>query len=398
MAKIKYVKAYPLRSPRPGIRPDKPDHYLPYWEELAKAGVRSNYYFVLVEIGTDDGVVGWGESIVREVPTAHVEIINRLLAPIIVGEDPLAIEDLWQRMFSSLKTRGHFGGFFLEALSGIDIALWDIAGKVYSQPVYKLLGGPTRNKIKAYASSVFWNCMSKKNFQCVVDEVSRLVSQGYDQIKLKIGMEKMGLGKNMDVTLLKAIRDTVGYDFDLMVDANSAYSVGEALKIGSALERYEVLWFEEPLPLSNVEGYAELRRKLGVMIAGGESLFSKYDFIKFVNRRALDILQPDISRCGGITEFHKIAAICEAEELLIAPHTGLSGPGCRAATLHMATALPRNVFTTYEYMYKIDNPLVTEVSKGPIESFSEGYLKIPKGPGIGFEPDMKVVKERFLMH
>ncbi len=397
MAKISYVKAWPLASPRPGVKVDKPDHYLPYWRELAEAGVRANYYAVLVEIGTDDGLVGWGEAIVREVPTAHAEIINRLLAPIIVGEDPLATEDLWQKMFASLKTRGHFGGFFLEALSGVDIALWDLAGKILSLPTYKLLGGPTMDRIKAYASSVYWHYFGKTGPEAAAEEVARLVEQGHDQIKIKIGMEKMGLGKNMDAELLKAIRDRVGYDVDLMVDANSAYSVGEAVKIGRILERYEILWFEEPLPLSMVEGYSELRKKLDVMIAGGESLFSKFDFIKFFRKRALDIVQPDISRCGGITEFRKIAAMCEAEGLLLAPHVGLSGPGCRAATLHTVASMSREVFMTYEYMYKTDNPLVWELPKERLETFMDGYLPLPKGPGLGFEPNVDLMKKKFLV-
>lgn len=393
MVKIRYVKAWPLAADRPGVRPDRPDHYLPYWRELAEAGVRSKYYAVLVEIGTGDGLVGWGESIVRESPAAHVEIINGLLAPIIVGKDALAIENLWQMMYASLKTRGHFGGFFMEALSGIDLALWDIAGKHYSQPTYRLLGGPIRDRIKAYASSVYWHYLGKSGPEAAADEAERLVSMGHDQIKVKIGMEKMGLGKWSDRDLIRAIRDRVGYDVAIMVDANSAYSVGEAIRVGRMLERYEVLWFEEPLPLSMVDGYAELCRKLDIMIAGGESLFSIYDFQKFIKARGLNVVQPDIARCGGITGFRKIAALCEAEGLLIAPHIGLSGPGCRAGTLHMVTALPIDVFLTYEYMYKTDNPIAWELPKEVLERFSEGYLELPNGPGLGFEPKPDILEK-----
>jgi len=154
---------------------------------------------------------------------------------------------------------------------------------------------------------------------------------------------------------LRAIRDSLGYDLEVMVDANSAYSVGEAIRVGRILERYEVAWFEEPIPPYIVEGYRELRRKLGVMIAGGESLFTKYQFQDFIRRKALDVLQPDIARVG-VTEFVKIAYIAEAEGLYIAPHTGLSGPGCRAAAIYASAAIPRETFLTYEYMYKKRQP------------------------------------------
>ncbi len=393
MGKIAYVRAYPLAAERAGVSLDRPDHYLPYWRELALAGVRGKYYMLLVEVGSDDGYVGWGEGLVREAPTAHVEIVERLLAPIILGQDPLAIEELWQRMFAALKTRGHFGGYFIEALSGVDIALWDLAGKILGIPVHRMLRGPTFDRIKAYASSIYWHYMDKLSPDSVAKEVLRLSEQGFDQVKIKIGMEKMGVGGPSVQDVLKAVRDLVGYGVTIMVDANSAYSVNEAIRVGRVLERYEVLWFEEPLPPNNIEGYAELRRKLDVMIAGGESLFTKYQFMEYVRKRALDVLQPDIARVGGITEFMKVAAIAEAEGLLIAPHVGLSGPGCRAASLQASAALPREVFLTYEYMYKGDNALARELPRKPIEVFNRGYLEICKEPGTCFEPNRDAIKK-----
>ncbi len=392
-SKIKYVKAYPLAAERPGVSAERPDHYLPYWKELSAAGIRSKYYMLLVEIGSDDGLVGWGEALVREVPTAHLEIVERLLAPIILGQDPLAIEELWQRMFASLKTRGHFGGFFVEAISGVDIALWDLAGKTLGMPVHRLLRGPTSDRVKVYASSVYWHYMDKLSPESVAKEVLKLREQGLDLVKIKIGMEKIESGGPKVRDILKSVRDHAGYDVGIMVDANSAYNVNEAIRVGRDLERYEVIWFEEPLPPNNVEGYAELRRKLDVMIAGGESLFTKYQFMEYVRRKALDVLQPDIARVGGITEFVKIAAIAEAEGLFIAPHVGLSGPGCRAATLQVSAAIPREVFLSYEYMYKRDNPLARELPKQAVEVVDKGFIEVCKSPGICFEPDTAKVRE-----
>ncbi|MCX8186717.1 MAG: mandelate racemase/muconate lactonizing enzyme family protein [Sulfolobales archaeon] len=393
---IKYVKAYPLVAERPGLSTDKPDHYLPYWKELSAAGVRGKYYMVLVEVGTDDGFVGWGEALVREVPTAHEEIIEKLLSRVIVGHDPLAIEELWQRMFASLKTRGHFGGYFVEALSGVDIALWDLVGKLLKLPVHKLLRGPTSDRIKAYASSIYWHYMDKLSPDAVAKEVMKLRNDGFEQVKIKIGMEKIASGGPTVKDVLKAVRDVAGYDVGIMVDANSAYNVNEAIRVGRVLERYEVIWFEEPLPPNNVEGYSELRRKLDVMIAGGESLFTKFQFMEYVRRKALDVLQPDIARVGGITEFMKVVAIAEAEGLLIAPHVGLSGPGCRAASIQVSASVPREVFLSYEYMYKGDNALAKELPTHPVETTSKGYIEVCKQPGLCFEPSKDAIS-KFLL-
>jgi D-arabinonate dehydratase/D-galactarolactone cycloisomerase len=385
------VKTYPLAVARPGVSVERPDHYLPYWRELAEAGVRKYYYSLIVEVISSDGVSGYGEAIVREVPTAHKEIIEKLLKPIVINQDPLAVEDLWQRMFASLKTRGHFAGYFIEALAGVDMALWDLMGKILGLPIYRILRGPTMDRLKAYASSVYWHYLKGFSDKDFLDEISNLVNQGFDQIKIKIGWEKLVKIKDFSIErVLRSIRDNVGYDLDIMVDANSAYSIGEALKVGRILERYEVLWFEEPVPPYMIEGYKELKKKLGVMIAGGESLFTKYQFLEFIRRKAIDVLQPDIARTG-ISEFIKIAYLAESEGLYIAPHTGLSGPGCRAATIYTSAALPREVFLTYEYMYKRDNPLAEEVPIKSIENVEKGYVIVPKEIGIGFEPNKEVL-------
>lgn len=390
------IETYPLSVARPGVDIHKPDHYLPYWRELAEAGVRRNFYSLIVKITSSEGISGYGEAIVREVPTAHKEIIDRLLKPIIINQDPLAIEDLWQRMFASLKTRGHIAGYFIEAIAGVDMALWDLMGKILGLPIYRILRGPTMDKLKAYASSIYWHYLKGFSEKDFLDEIYSLIDNGFDQIKIKIGLEKLVKIKGFSIEkIMRTIRDNIGYDLEIMVDANSAYSVGEAIKIGRILERYEITWFEEPIPPYMVEGYREIKKRLGVMIAGGESLFTKYQFQEFIRRRALDILQPDIARVG-VSEFIKIAHLAETEGLFIAPHVGLSGPGCRAATIYASASIPREIFLTYEYMYKRDNPLVEEIPAKPIEIIEKGYIMIPKEPGIGFEPKREAIN-KFLL-
>jgi len=394
--KVTNVKSYPLVAPRLGVSPDKPDHYLPYWKELSAAGVRSKYYCCMVRITTDERITGYGESLVREVPEAHALIIERLLKNIVVGKDPTRVRELWEIMFSSLQTRGHYGGYFVEALSGVDAALWDIVGKIEKAPIYKILGGPTSGRIKAYASSIYWHYLDKSGPEAVAKEAVRLVEAGHDQIKLKIGISKMGGGKDADVKLVKATRDAVGDEVDLMVDANSAFTFDEALKLGRAFEKLGVLWFEEPIPSHDIDGYIKLAKALDIKIAGGESLFSSYTFHDFITKGGFDVAQPNLSRCGGITEYMRIAELCEEHGVMLAPHVGLSGPGARAAAIHAAAATPKKVFLTYEYMYKQDNPLVTQLLAEPLEHFSHGHLGLPRNPGLGMTLNTREM-EKFLV-
>ncbi len=379
--KIKDVKALPLRAPRPEAGRESPDHFLPYWESLSKAGVRSHYVSCFVQITTDEGITGIGECTVREVPEAHAAIIEKLLKPIVRGEDPFSVEVLWERMFAALRTRGHSEGYFVEAISGVDIALWDIMGKATNLPVHKLLGGAHSDKVKAYASSIFFG--KPEN---VAKEARALVANGHDQMKLKIGLGEP------DIENVKAIRDAVGYDVDLMVDANSAFNRQSAIRIGRKLERYEVFWFEEPVPPDDIEGYIEVSRALDIPICGSESLFGRYNYRDLISKKAVDFVQPNIARCGGITECRKIAAIAEAFNTPFTPHNGLSGAGCRAATLQFVSTLPRELFLTYEFMYR-PTGLGNEILKKPLEKFKNGYLELPKKPGLGIELSDTVISK-----
>jgi L-alanine-DL-glutamate epimerase-like enolase superfamily enzyme len=377
--KITNIETYVLRTPRPETGKVTADSFLPYWTHLTKAGIRSYYVTCFVKVITGEGLEGIGECTVREAPEAHAEIIERLLKPIIVGSDPSDHQVLWDRMFASLRTRGHSEGFFLEAISGVDLALWDLTGKKLGLPVHKLLGGAHEDKVKAYASSIFFG-----KPEDVADEARRLVEKGHDQMKLKIGMSSTGPGRGADVANVKAIRDAIGYDIDLMVDANSAFSASSAIRIGRKLEHYEVYWFEEPVPPDDLDGYIRVSHALDIPVSGSESLFGRYNFRDLIVKQAVDIVQPDIGRCGGISECQKIAAMAEAYDLPFTPHVGFSGGGVRAATLQFVSTLPREIFLTYEYMYR-PSVIGNEVLKEPLERFHKGYLELPTKPGLGIE-------------
>ncbi|MEM1524743.1 MAG: mandelate racemase/muconate lactonizing enzyme family protein [Nitrososphaerales archaeon] len=357
--------------------------YLPYENELGKK-IRKGYSACFVKVISDEGLFGYGESLTREVPQATAKIIEKLLKPIIIGKDPLDIDVLWEMMFSTLKTRGHYKGYFIEALSGIDIALWDLKGKFLKQPVYKLLGGSFQNKLKAYASSILFD--KPEN---MAKRAREWVDEGHDQIKVKVGM-----GIERDIINLKAIREEVGKGVEIMVDANSAYNFNKALKLGKILESLDISWFEEPVPPYDLEGYKKLKKKLSIPISAGESHFTRYDFKELIINEAIDIVQPDISRAGGITECVKIANLARTLNIPYTPHIGLSGAGCRAASIHLSASLPEDTFLTYE-IYDIKespNPLANEILYSPIEIFSKGYIKVINEIGLGLKINEEKLK------
>jgi len=378
--KIVDVKTYPVyASASTAI-----SGYLPYEEKLSSK-IRRGYASCFVKVVADNGEYGFGESLVREVPQATAEIIDRLLKPIVIEKDPLEIEVLWEHMFSALKTRGHTKGFFIEALSGVDIALWDLKGKLLKQPVYNLLGGRFQDKLKAYASSIIFD-----KPQNMAKRAREWVDEGYDQIKVKVGM-----GVEQDEENLRCIKAEVGNSVKIMVDANSAYNSTQALKLGKILEKLDVTWFEEPVPPYDIDGYIKLKRKLEIPICAGESHFTRYDFKELITREAVDIVQPDVSRAGGISECAKIANLARTYNIRYTPHIGLSGAGCRAASIHLSASLPTDTFYTYE-VYDIKespNPLAFEVCNYPVEVVSNGFVKTIDKVGLGLTIDEeKLVK------
>ncbi len=372
--KIIDVKTYPVyASASTAI-----SGYLPYGEKLSSK-IRRGYASCFVKVVADNGEYGFGESLVREAPQATALIIDKLLKTIIIEKDPLETEVLWEQMFSTLNTRGHTKGFFIEALSGVDIALWDLKGKLLKQPVYNLLGGKFQDRLKAYASSIVFD-----KPQNMAKKARKWVDEGYDQVKVKVGM-----GVEQDEENIRCIRTEVGNSVEIMVDANSAYNSNQALKLGKILERLDVTWFEEPVPPYDIEGYIKLKKKLDIPLCAGESHFTRYDFKELVTRDAVDIIQPDISRAGGISECIKIVNLARTYNIKYTPHVGLSGAGCRAASIHFSTSLPTDTFFTYE-VYDIKespNPLAFEVCNSPVEVVSNGYVRTIDRVGLGLTID-----------
>jgi len=337
-----------------------------------------------VEVFTDEGVTGVGECLTRLGPSTTCSIVNEMLKPVLIGRDPLDVEVLWEEMFSLMRTRGHNKGFMIEAISGVDIALWDVMGKALGLPVYKLLGGCYRDKIKVYASSLLF-----KDTEVLVKEATELVEAGYTAIKLKIGQ-----GLRKDIENIKAIRRAIGDDIQLMVDANSAFDASTAIRLARKLEEYDIFWFEEPVPPYDLDGYAKVTKASRIPIAAGESEFTRFGFRELITKGGVEIIQPDVSRAGGISECKKITAIASAYNLSYTPHTGASGAVNIAASLQLAAGISN--FLIFEYMYP-PNPLREEILQEPLPKPENGYITISDKPGLGIKLDEKAVS-RYLKY
>ena len=328
----------------------------------------------IVRITTDKGLTGYGECLARFTTKITSSIVDHILKPLIVGRDPFDVECIWDDMFNTMRTKGHSKGFFIEAMSGVDIALWDLMGKATNLPVYKLLGGKTRETVKAYASALLFH-----DRDTLKREANRLVEAGYTAIKMKVG-----LGLEEDLANIATVRSQIGLGIILMVDANSGFQAPWAACLSKAMEQYAIHWFEEPVPPDDIDGYAVLSHAHGVPLAAGESEFTRFGFRDLITRSDVLYLQPDVARAGGISEFIKIAALASAHNRLVSPHVGASGAICAAASLQLAATLPH--FTLFEDMI-IENPLRTDITQEPLPSMHNGLITIPDAPGMGIEID-----------
>ena len=340
----------------------------------------------LVKVTTDDGLVGWGEG-------AAASLIDGLLAPLLIGQDPMDRAGLWERMFHALYNGNNAIGLAGSALSALDIALWDLAGKATGLPVCALLGGKVRDKVAVYATGLYY---TEGEFpDRLLNEARGYVAAGFKGMKTKVG----GLAIAEDVARVRALRDAIGPDIHLMVDANEAYNATTAIRIGQQLVDLDLVWFEEPVNAQDLDAYLEVKAALPMAIAGGENLRTRYEFKPYLTRRAYDIVQPDIMHCGGITEMQRICAMANACGIQVNPHVWGS-PVMIAATLHLAATLPpcppaRNAQPyMQEPVMEFDrtpSAIRQELCAVPFDQ-EDSFVRVPTGPGLGIEVDEEVVE------
>ena len=343
----------------------------------------------LVKITTDDGIVGWGEGCGG--PSAAV--VEDILAPLIIGENPINRLKLWQKMFHSLYNANLAVGYGGSAISAIDTALWDITGKILGLPIYDLLGGQIRNSVPVYATGLYYT--EGEMPTRLLAEARGYVESGFMGMKTKIG----GLKIEDDVSRVKAIRDEIGPNIKLMVDANQAYNASSAIRIGRKLASLDLVWFEEPVNAQDIDGYLNVKSSLPMAIAGGENLRTRYEFQQFLSRRAYDIVQPDIINVGGISEMRNVAMTANTMGIQVNPHVWGS-PIMIAASLQVASTLPpcppsRNpepfVQETVMEYDRTPSAIRDDISPDTFKLIN-GRLQVPTGPGLGITVDEKAVR------
>jgi galactonate dehydratase len=335
---------------------------------------------VVVEVVTSDGVVGFGEALARRGAAGYARLIDEVLGPRLIGKDPADRRAHWKAMRAALS--GRPGGQLVEAIAGIDIALWDIAGKQAGLPVHKLLGGMGRTQVAAYASSINW-----LDDATVEAEVAAALKAGFREIKVKLGHPLKDA-----IARARFIRKLAGDDIALYVDANWAYDVDDALIVGRALADLGYGFFEEPIAPHDREGYRRLAQHLPIRLAAGESDYVASEALIMLQDRSLGLIQPDVTRSGGITETWRIAELAATFNTAYAPHVGWSGAICVAASLQLAAAAES--FRTFECMV-YENPLrdaFTHPVVGEGSQLTDGKLAVPQGPGLGIEIDRDALK------
>lgn len=349
--------------------------------------VRPRWGFV--EIETDDGYLGWGEAVIEGKAETVLACVKEMES-YLIGENPENIEDIWNKLYRAAFYRG--GPIIMSAISGIDQALWDIKGKRYNTPVYNLLGGKCREKIKVYS----WIGGDRPNE--VACEALKRKEAGFSAIKMNATEELQIIDnyKKIDDVLdrVASIREKCGKYFGIAIDFHGRVHKPMAKILAKKLEEYDPMFIEEPVLCENMEDFIEISRMANIPIATGERLFSKYDFKRLLQYGGIDIIQPDLSHAGGITEVKKIAAMAEAYDVALAPHCPL-GPIALSSCLQV-DAISYNAFIQEQSMgihYNKDRGVLDFIKNPDIFNFNNGYVKFSDNAGLGIEINKQLVLE-----
>jgi 2-dehydro-3-deoxyphosphogalactonate aldolase len=355
---------------------------------------RGGRVWLLLKLFTDDGLVGIGESTVAQAgrEEAQVALIGNLAEQFVIGANPFDIELLWQRIYAQHHDYRHPGVHMTSALSGIEMACWDLVGKALGQPIYNLLGGRFHEKLRAYAympTQGIWEdpekageiasqLLQEGNTACKFDPFSPFFPQPRDFSLKTI---------NHVARIFQSIRDAVGDELEVAIGTHGQLTTYAAIRVAKILEPYAPFWFEEPVPPENVDEMARVAAHTSIPIATGERLLTKYEFVEVLQKQAAQIIQLDVGHCGGILESKKIAGMAEGHYAMIAPHM-YCGPVAAAAAVQLATCSPN--FLAQEYN---GADLHSALLKNPIR-FEKGFITPPTAPGLGVELDEDVVAEQ----
>ena len=330
---------------------------------------------VLIKATADDGTVGWGETYGIVAPDAVVAIVDDVVGPFVVGRDPRDVVVIQEDLYDLMRVRGHFGGYYVDAIAGVDIALWDLFGKLAGQPVAKLLGGQRTARVPAYVSGLPGATLAEK-----VAVAQGFAARGFDAFKYAAAVSSEGV-----VAEMRALRETLGPSAKLMVDLHWQYTAAEALQLIAALAPYGPAFVEAPCAPEDLEGQAEVAARSPVPVALGEELRTVFEYRPRFERRAMAIAQPEMGRTG-ISQFVQIARMANAFHVKVIPHASIGVGVFQAASLHAAAALP-NV-PMHEYQHSVFDRNLAYVNT--TMRCERGAFAVPEGPGLGIEPDDRI--------
>jgi D-galactarolactone cycloisomerase len=348
-------------------------------------GTNTKQDIAVVIVETDAGLVGYGEA--KGTPVVMKVLVEDVLGPQIIGEDPTRVEFVWEKLYSASRLplalqhgrpyhRAGSRGDSIHAMSGIDVALWDIYGKSLGLPIYRLLGGGVRDRLPAYASGG-WAAPEQ-----TADEVLGYRAKGFGGVKIRVGGLDEPHFPERSIARLRLAREALGPDVKLMMDAHGALSVDRAVRLADAVADLDITWFEEPvLADDDLPGLAEVRRRVPMPVSTGESETTRFAFRDIIDQRAADILQPDVAVVGGLTEARRVAALAHAHGLAVAPHVWGSAL-LWAASLQLAAATPNCVIFEFCQAYY---PLLYDLLTTPVAVDPDGLVSVPSGPGLGVE-------------
>ncbi len=345
----------------------------------------------LVEIITDEGLSGWGEAFAQglEPPEIAAAVIQHALKPLLIGADPLDTEVLWHTCYHRTRDYGRKGSV-VSGISAVDMALWDIAGQARGVPIWKLLGGRFRERVQPYATG-FYRIRGQGEAARLAEEALRHHEAGFSLMKVKLGF-----GVDDDIACMHAIGKAIqAKPIRLMIDTNHAYGRAEALRLGRALADFDLLWYEEPVVPEDVGGYAEMRQQLNMPIAGGENEHTLFGFQQFLAAGAVDIAQPDIGSCGGITAARHIMALAQSMGVRVNPHVWGSAIA-QAASLQVIAAVPvahHSLFATQPVLEydRSSHPFRQLLVQQPL-TLQDGWVEIADRPGLGIEVNRDVIR------
>jgi L-alanine-DL-glutamate epimerase-like enolase superfamily enzyme len=357
---------------------------------------------LLVEVETDSGLIGLGEAAHFGGPLRSTQVvIEGELRDHVLGEDPRDIEHLWEQMHQRSYKHAR-GGLVVAAMSGIDIALWDLRGKMAGMPLWRLLGG-YRRRVPAYATGGFY--AEGKGIQELCEEMGAYCQHGFQAVKMKVGRNTDIEGSPLramthrgtcevslaeDLARVRAVRETIGPDTRLMIDANGAWDVPTAVKVGRALEPLDLYWFEEPVCPDDVAGSARVAKKVAIPVAGYETCsYGKVSFRDYISAGAVHFVQPDVAWSGGLTEALKIAHLAQVWNLPVAPHIHGSAVAV-AAAVHLLGAIPN---ASLAEMVFPAHPLMDKLVREPLVVDGTGHIALSERPGLGVELDPRVVNK-----